>query len=185
MKPCLSSPLPLALVALVAGCSKPSPQEQQKAEEQLAAAIASAMASATTEPPAAPKAITFETKTQEKLGVTISIPQGAKLLSDDPLGTSYSLALPPLDSIDISLTSAIGVTNLKTAVEDASVSSQPIAEKKEIDKTAFQIIKAPVAGIVFVYFYKKVKRGWVKAMCDGPEGYKDQLVFACSSLASK
>jgi hypothetical protein len=174
----------LALVSAL-GCSKPTPAEQKKMEDDLAAAFASAVASASAAPAAPAKPISFETKTQDKLGVSISIPAGSKIVSDDAFGTSYSYMVDPLDEFAVNLSSAIGVTNMKTAVDDASLTPQPIADKKEIDKTTFRIVKAPMAGTVFVYEYKKVKKGWVKAMCDGPEAYKDKVVEACSSLASR
>jgi hypothetical protein len=174
----------LALVTAL-GCTKATAEEKKKAEDDLVAALASAMASSAAPSAAPPKAIAFETKTQEKLGVTISVPQGSKILSDDAFGTSYSFMVDPLDEIGINLASAVGVTSLKTAVDDASMTPQPVAEKKEIDKTTFQIVKAPMGGTVFVYQYKKVKRGWVKATCDGPEAYKDKVVQACSSLAAR
>jgi hypothetical protein len=174
----------LALVSAL-GCSKSTPAEQKKMEDDLAAAFASAMASASAAPAAPAKPIAFETKAQDKLGVTISIPAGSKVVSDDAFGTSYSYMVDPLDEFAVSLASAVGVTSLKTAVDDASLAPQPIADKKEVDKTTFQVVKASMGGTVFVYEYKKVKKGWVKATCDGPEAYKDKLVQACSSLASR
>ncbi len=44
MKLALAIALPLALITLSTGCSKPSPEEQKKQEDALAAALASAMA---------------------------------------------------------------------------------------------------------------------------------------------
>ena len=50
MKLALAIALPLALVTLSAGCSKPSPEEQKKQEDALAAALASAMAGPSASP---------------------------------------------------------------------------------------------------------------------------------------
>ena len=44
MKLALITALPIALVTFAVGCSKPSPEEQKKADDALAAALASAMA---------------------------------------------------------------------------------------------------------------------------------------------
>src|SRR5215472_12888843 len=158
MKPSLRLVGSLFALAMLVGCGKPSPEDQKKAEEQ-AAALASAM-----------------------LTSASAVPTGSKILSDDAFGTTYSYMVDDLNEIGVSVASAVGVTNLKTAVQDATL----LGDKKEVDKTTYQIATAPQAGgTVFIYEYKKVKAGWVKAQCDGPGSYKDKLVEICSSLAPK
>ncbi len=174
------------VVGSVVGCSKPSPEEQKKQEEKLAAALTSALAMpATPTPPAAATPLTLETKTHDKLGAKISMPQGAKLVSDNAIGTSYSYDLGSLEEIGITLSSALGVTNMKSALQDVAMEGVEFEVKKEVDKTTFQIVKAPQSGQVYAYQFKKLKTGWVKATCNGPVAYKDKIVEACGSLAAK
>jgi hypothetical protein len=182
----------ITLSSLVA-CSKPSPEEQKKQEAALASALASALN--TPPSPAAPaakqanaKAITLEPKTFDKLGAKLSVPQGSKVLSEDGFGVSLSFPLDEmsLNEILVNVSAAIGVTSLKTAVEDATmIGEKQIDVKKEVDKTTFQIVKAPQFNNVWVYQYKKLKTGWVKASCSGPTEQKDKVVEICASLAAK
>lgn len=171
-------------VASAAGCSKDEVKTEPTASTDAPSAAGAPKKEAPKAEPAKP--LELEEVSDDAFGYSVKIVKGSKTLAKDTYSHTYSYPLPGgLFEYNVAI-GKIDAANLDAAVKNATmIGSTEIADKKELSKGTFLVVKAPQGKLQEVHVFTKGKKGALSAKCAGPAEGKDTLIEICSSLAAK